>query len=98
MVSSSNNGSSLRSTDSIFQWNIVERKTRELHIVFLVTTGFAARMMLRTGITNRLRAEGAEVTVISPNADEPYCQEECKAQGMNLRQSPRFPLRIANRF
>jgi hypothetical protein len=98
MLSTSNNGlARVSAPHAGFEDNIQKAKAAP-HIVFLITQGFAARMMLRTGITNRLRQAGAEVTVLSPNADEPYFQEECKAQGINLRQSPGFPLGIANRF
>jgi hypothetical protein len=37
-------------------------------IGFLITQGFAARMMLRAGVPGKLIAEGARVTVLSPNA------------------------------
>jgi hypothetical protein len=98
MLSSSDDGSALGSTDaSILQRNILEPK-RDLHIAFVVTTGFAARMMLRTGITSTLRSRGAQVTVISPNADEAYFQQECDVARINLRQSAIFPLHWANRF
>jgi hypothetical protein len=55
-------------------------------------------MMLRTGITSRLRSQGAKVTVISPNANEAYFREQCELVDVNLRQSAIFPLHFANRF
>ena len=60
----------------------------DLHIAFLVTDGFAARMMLRAGVPRRLIAAGTRVTAISPNADEAYFRRECQLEQMNLEQAP----------
>jgi hypothetical protein len=68
------------------------------HIAFLLTHGFAARMILRAGITKQLVAQGTRVTVISPNADEPYFQQECQSEGVALNQEPKSGNGIANRF
>jgi hypothetical protein len=70
----------------------------DLHIAFLVTDGFAARMMLRAGVPNRLIAAGTQVTAISPNADEAYFQRECQQERINLEQAPRIGSRFAYRF
>ena len=70
----------------------------DLHIAFLVTDGFAARMMLRAGVPNRLIAAGTRVTAISPNADEDYFQSECQLEGINLEQAPQITGRLAYRF
>src|SRR5688500_11888392 len=70
----------------------------DLHIAFLVTDGFAARMMLRAGVPNRLIAAGTRVTAISPNAEEGYFQRECMLEQINLEQAPRITSRFANRF
>ena len=40
------------------------------HIAFVLTHGFMARMVLRSGIARQLIAQGFRVTAISPNADE----------------------------
>jgi hypothetical protein len=69
-----------------------------MHILFLLTHGFAARMMIRSGLAKCLLARGARVTVISPNADEPYFQEECRAEGILLKQAPRITGRIGRRL
>jgi hypothetical protein len=69
-----------------------------MNIAFLLSDGFAARMMLRTGIAIRLRREGARVTVVSGNADEVYFQEECKQDGILLRQTGLSAHRIAGWF
>jgi hypothetical protein len=65
------------------------------HIVFLITYGFAARMMIRSGLTGRLSKEGARITVVTPNADESYFQQECQAEDITVRQQPSGAGRIA---
>jgi CDP-glycerol glycerophosphotransferase (TagB/SpsB family) len=68
------------------------------HVAFLFTHGFAARMILRTGIARRLVAHGFRVTVISPNADEAYFQHECQEERVALCQEPQSTGGIADRF
>jgi CDP-glycerol glycerophosphotransferase (TagB/SpsB family) len=68
------------------------------HIAFLFTHGFAARMILRSGIARRLVAHGFRVTVISPNADETYFQNECQQEQVALCQEPQSTGGIADRF
>jgi CDP-glycerol glycerophosphotransferase (TagB/SpsB family) len=68
------------------------------HIAFLLTHGFAARMMIRSGMARRLIAQGARVTAISPNADEAYFQAECQHEGVALQQEPNGTGRIASWF
>ena len=65
------------------------------HIVFLLTHGFSARLVVKSGVAKRLVAQGARVTVISANADESYFQEECRAEGVTLQQEPKGTGRIA---
>jgi len=67
-------------------------------IVFVVTSGFAARMMLRTGITTRLKAAGADISVISPNAHEEYFKQECEDDGVKAIQSVKLSSRVAGWF
>jgi hypothetical protein len=69
-----------------------------MHIAFLLTDGFAARMVMRSGVATRLIQEGARVTIISPNAGETYFQQECQAEGLTLQQAPEVSPRIAARF
>jgi hypothetical protein len=69
-----------------------------MRISFLVTDGFGARMVLRSGVARRLIGQGFEVTVISPNADEAYFRQECLAEGIVLRQEPRSAGRVADWF
>ena len=68
------------------------------HIVFLITQGFAARMMLRAGVPGKLIAEGARITVISPNADEDYFKNECQVENFSLSQTPLIRNRVAGHF
>ena len=74
-------------------------KKKSEHIVFLLTHGFAARMVLRTNLVRKLIAEGIKITVISPNADEEYFQNECRQEGVELTKDPsNGKTRIANWF
>ena len=41
-------------------------------VMLVVTQGFSARYLLRTGILARLRERGAKVVVLTPNAGEAY--------------------------
>jgi CDP-glycerol glycerophosphotransferase (TagB/SpsB family) len=66
-----------------------------MHIAFLLPHGFAARMVIRGGVAQRLILRGAHVTVISPNADEAYFQRECESEGIALQQEPGGTGRIA---
>ena len=74
------------------------RQGADVHIVFLIAHGFAARMVIRSGIAKRLTAKRARVTVISPNADEAYFQQECQAENVAVRQEPKSADRIAYWF
>jgi hypothetical protein len=75
-----------------------KRQGSDMHIVFLLAHGFAARMVLRSGVANRLTAKRARVTVISPNADETYFQQECQVENVTVRQEPKSAGRIAHLF
>ncbi len=55
-------------------------------------------MVLRSGLARRLTAEGMEITVISPNADEGYFKQECQIDGISLKQHPDSKGRIAHWF
>lgn len=68
------------------------------HASFLFTHGFAARMVLRTGLAKGLIKQGMRVTVISPNAHEPYFQKECEEEQVELVPEPKCGGRIANWF
>jgi hypothetical protein len=70
----------------------------DVHIVFLLAHGFAARIVLRSGLAKQLTAKKARVTVISPNADEPYFQQECQIENVAVRQEPKSAQRMAYLF
>jgi CDP-glycerol:poly(glycerophosphate) glycerophosphotransferase len=74
------------------------RQQCDTHIVFLLTHGFSARTVIRSGLGRRLIAQGARITVISPNADETYFWEECQTEGITLQQEPKNGGRAAQRF
>src|SRR5215211_8783355 len=52
-------------------------------------------MVLRSTVAGRLVAQGAQVTIISPNADEAYFQQECEAEHISLKQEPNSAGHIA---
>ena len=68
------------------------------HIAFVLTYGFMARMVLRSGVARRLIEQGFRVTMISPNADELYFQKECEQEHVALCQAPQSTGRIADWF
>lgn len=88
--------SSFTNVDSVVEAPI--RQTCDTHIAVLLTDGFAARTVIRSGVARWLIAEGARVTVISPNANESYFQQECQREGVALHQEPKSSGRIAQRF
>jgi hypothetical protein len=69
-----------------------------MHIVFHFAHGFAARMVLRAGVAKRLVSRGARVTIVSPNADEAYFQQECREAGAALAGHPNSSGRMAYWF
>jgi hypothetical protein len=71
---------------------------QRIRIAFLLTHGFAARMVLRSGVARRLIAHGAEVVIISPNAGEAYFQQECLKEQVVLKQEPQSAGRVADWF
>ena len=68
------------------------------HIAFLLSHGFMARMVLRSGVARQLVEQGIRVTAISPNADEPYFQDECRQEGVTLWPEFQSTGRIAEWF
>ncbi len=62
-------------------------------ILLNITHGFQARMLLRTRITEELRAGGVELIVVAPNANEEYLRRELDQPGIELEMMPlRYPL------
>ena len=61
---------------------------KNARIACLISDGFEARLVIKSGVAKMLAAHGASVTVISPNADEPYFQKECGEDGLLLQQDP----------
>jgi CDP-glycerol glycerophosphotransferase (TagB/SpsB family) len=76
----------------------IQASSKQNHIAFLLTDGFAARMMVRSGIASRLVDHQTRVTVISPNADEAYFRRECEKDGIEVKQEPKSTGRIAHWF
>ena len=60
-------------------------------VLFNITHGFQARMLLRTAIASELIDRGVEIVVLSPNADEPYFRQEFDRRGFHLERMPVRP-------
>ncbi len=78
--------------------NSSDMKGKLPHIACLVSDGFAARLLLKSGVARESIARGASVTVIAPNAAEPYFLRECAEHGVALLQAPQTNTRTAQRF
>ena len=57
-------------------------------LLFNITHGFQARMLLRTSIAERLIEMGCRIVVVSPNAAEPYFRQEFEREGFQLELMP----------
>lgn len=55
-------------------------------VLLAVFDGLGARYLLRTDILPVLREAGAELVIVSPNADEPYFRKEFAAPGVRLER------------
>lgn len=55
-------------------------------ICFVVSHGFAARMVLHSDLVPRLQEAGHRVAVVTPNADESYFRDFCWARGVELNE------------
>lgn len=63
-------------------------------ILFNITHGFQARMLLRSTITDKLLEAGAKLVICSPNADEVYFRREFERPGITLERMPQTTSRI----
>jgi hypothetical protein len=57
-------------------------------ILFNITHGFQARMLLRTDIAQQLLSAGCQLVVVAPNADEDYFRSEFTHPQITLIKSP----------
>ncbi|MEO0731317.1 MAG: CDP-glycerol glycerophosphotransferase family protein [Bacteroidota bacterium] len=53
-------------------------------IAYLATHGFAARMILQTGLVHQLRNRGHRVAIITPDATDANLMESCREAGIEL--------------
>ncbi|MBK7737485.1 MAG: hypothetical protein IPI45_06885 [Saprospiraceae bacterium] len=54
------------------------------HISYLVSHGFAARMLMQTNLLGLLRKQGYPVSLISPDAQDPNLMDYCSLHGIQL--------------
>lgn len=57
-------------------------------ILFNITHGFQARMLLRSQVSEQLLRFGAHLVVVAPNANEPYFRKEFDHPQITLCESP----------
>lgn len=56
----------------------------QIDICYIVSHGFAARMVLQTGLLKRLRAEGKSVALVTPDANDKNLKLACESEGILL--------------
>lgn len=62
----------------------VTQTTTRPTIFLVVHQGFAARYLLRTALFGALRAAGARLVILTPNADEAYMHAEFESDGVAI--------------
>jgi hypothetical protein len=67
-------------------------------VLFNITHGFQARMLLRSTVAEHLAVAGVRIVVVSPNADEQYFRDELQAKNMVLERMPVPRAGARNRF
>jgi hypothetical protein len=55
------------------------------HISYLVSHGFAARMLMQTNLLGLLRKQGYQVSLIAPDAQDPNLMQYCLMHGIQLK-------------
>jgi len=58
----------------------------KIDICYIVSHGFAARMVLQTGLLKRLRAEGKSVALVTPDANDENLKLACESEGIFFRR------------
>lgn len=62
------------------------KPSTKIDICYIVSHGFAARMVLQTGLLKRLRAEGQNVALITPDANDENLKLACGSEGIMLHE------------
>ena len=62
------------------------KPSTKIDICYIVSHGFAARMVLQTGLLKRLRAEGKTVSLITPDANDANLKLACESEGITLHE------------
>jgi hypothetical protein len=71
--------------------------TFERTIFMVISNGFAARFLLRSGVLDRLKEEH-RIVVLSPNAGESYFREEFEGPNVFVRNFVNTPTRLQDNF
>jgi len=67
-----------------------------IDICYIVSHGFAARMVLQTGLLKRLRAAGKKVALITPDANDENLKSACESEGITLHEFQETKLNFTN--
>ena len=63
----------------------------DLDVVYVISHGFAARMILHSSLLEETRALGLKVGIVSPEIDEASLRERAEALGVSLHRAPPSP-------
>ncbi len=74
----------------------MDNRPSNIDICYIVSHGFAARMVLQTGLLKRLRAEGKSVALITPDANDENLKLACESEGITLHEFRESKPRSAN--
>ncbi len=67
-------------------------------VCYLVSHGFAARMVLHSDVIPNMRDLGLRVAVVMPNAEEPQMRDLAERQGFSLFKAPDVDSRRRNEY
>ncbi len=70
----------------------------QIDICYIVSHGFAARMVLQTGLLERLVKQGKRVGLITPDANDPNIKAVCEASGIQLYEFKNETKRWSNQY
>ncbi len=67
-------------------------------LCYVISHGFAARMILHSDILSALQKRGISVGLVVPNADEPSMQALARKRSVQLAQAPQLKSRLLNEY
>ena len=67
-------------------------------ILYIISHGFAARMVLHSGLLDALRDGGVRVVIVAPNAEEEGMRSLAEEAGATLVAAPTLPTRFSSEY